>query len=699
MNRKKSFGHLLITYTVILLLPVMVMGVLLIFSYMKKLEKNFETLNTKTMEAAAVRMDLLMEDVLAVDYQLSLDADVHTLLTRQIDSNRERVLLLQTIRKTVIDCLVNRDGVMGAAIYSQTNELFIGNSAVYGWQGLMERYFAKSSYSVQEISKALAEVRTAPVWLTSEEYLVYCSRITTPGHEKEGRFLAAVQKGKLLSAWAEVFGPSKVECAIVYRGQEVILKTEGFEEELYRAAAHGSKPEGGHLVREYPSEKMGSLTYVYMVDNEHFGGDIARMLRSMCLAILALLLISICLAWRKAKHIRDMYSEVLEENENLGDQLNLQVEKLNRQLLWNALRGIDHLTPEKQGVYLNNSRIRVLIFRPVGEEAGEQDLLAAAGNCLAAENIRCLMLYQKDPGYILVLGYESEEKLGQSLDRLQAALEGCCGMGIHLGMSTPVRNMAKLSNAYERADTALHYCCQLRENGGIVDYGEISDVEKGKSYYPPEKERQLLRSIRMGLQEEAEICLGRIGQVNFRERRLPAGEARKLLVRMLNTLYSLLEILCEDEPEKQEEFDRLSRNVLLIRSPASAFCMLRDSMLSLCQGGAERKVGELRKRIIAYIGENFRDQELSLEKMAEEFEMSYYHLSRLFNDCMQMSFTAYIAGLRLEYASELLQTTGLSVEEVARQAGFLQSGSFIRAFKKYYGVTPGKYREERKKKQ
>ena len=40
MNRKKSFGHLLITYTVILLLPVIVMGVLLIFSYMKKLEKN-----------------------------------------------------------------------------------------------------------------------------------------------------------------------------------------------------------------------------------------------------------------------------------------------------------------------------------------------------------------------------------------------------------------------------------------------------------------------------------------------------------------------------------------------------------------------------------------------------------------------------------------------------------------------------------
>ena len=696
MNRKKSFGHLLITYTVILLLPVMVMGVLLIFSYMKKLEKDFEALNTKTVEAATARTDLLMEDVLAVDYQLSLDVNVHDFLTRKLTDKGKRLLLLQDVRDTAAETLISRGGVVRVALYSQTYDIFVGNNAAFDWRGLMERYFARSGYTLQELTTILAEMGVTPVWLDSGDYLIYCSNILTSGYAEKGKLLAVVSKQAILDAWAEVFGSLEAECAIVYRGQEVLMKTDGFQEEIYRGDS-GSR--SGYLIKEYPSEKMGSLAYVYCVDREHFGGDIAQMLRSLGLVVLTLLLASTCLAWRKAKHIRTMYTEVLEENVTLEDQLNTQVEELNRQVLWNALRGIDHLTPEKQGVYLNNSRIRVLIFRPVGEEAGEQDLLAAAENCLAAENIRCLMLYQKDPGYILVLGYESEEKLGQSLDRLQAALEGCCGMGVHLGMSTPVRNMAKLSNAYERAGTALHYCRFLREDGGLVDYGEVSDLEKAKLYYPPEKEQQLLRSIRMGMQEEAEECLERIYLVNFRERRLSGGEARKLLVKMLNTAYALMEALCEEEPEKQEEFDRLSQNVLLTRSPVSAFGMLRDSMLSLCQGSAERKEGELRKRIIAYIGKNFRDQELSLEKMAEDFEISYYHLSRLFNDCMQMNFASYLAGLRLEYSTELLRTTNYSVEQVAQQAGFLQSGSFIRAFKKYYGVTPGKYREERKKKQ
>ena len=139
MNRKKNFGHLLITYTVILLLPVIVMGVLLIFSYMKRMEKNFEALNTKTMEAAAVRVDLLMEDVLAVDYQLSLDMDVQRFLSQKHAENGARLLLLRDVRDTVSEALISRGGVVGSAIYSRVNDLFVGNSAAFDGRGLMER--------------------------------------------------------------------------------------------------------------------------------------------------------------------------------------------------------------------------------------------------------------------------------------------------------------------------------------------------------------------------------------------------------------------------------------------------------------------------------------------------------------------------------------------------------------------------------
>ena len=201
----------------------------------------------------------------------------------------------------------------------------------------------------------------------------------------------------------------------------------------------------------------------------------------------------------------------------------------------------------------------------------------------------------------------------------------------------------------------------------------------------------------MGMAKDAKECLERIYQVNFRERHLSRSAERKLLLKLLNTGDKLTDALWGEEPEKQKEFDQLSRAVLLSNDGACAFDMLRNTFLTLCESCAGQKDGYLRKRIIAYIDEHFREQDLSLESMAEDFGISYYHLSRLFNECMQMSFTAYIAGLRLEYAKTLLCTTDCNVEQVAQLAGFLQSGSFIRAFKKYYGHTPGKYREEQKK--
>lgn len=47
---------------------------------------------------------------------------------------------------------------------------------------------------------------------------------------------------------------------------------------------------------------------------------------------------------------------------------------------------------------------------------------------------------------------------------------------------------------------------------------------------------------------------------------------------------------------------------------------------------------------------------------------------------------------RLSIARELLQTAGLSVEAVARRVGYAEPASFVRAFARFYGQTPGQVR-------
>jgi YesN/AraC family two-component response regulator len=44
-------------------------------------------------------------------------------------------------------------------------------------------------------------------------------------------------------------------------------------------------------------------------------------------------------------------------------------------------------------------------------------------------------------------------------------------------------------------------------------------------------------------------------------------------------------------------------------------------------------------------------------------------------------------------AKQLMLETKLSINEISEKVGIINVNSFIRIFKKYEGVTPGKYRE------
>lgn len=704
MNKEKSFIQLLTMHTMILLIPVIVISFLVVFLYFNKLENEFEELNTETMETANVCMDAIMDETLAVYHQMSQDSDVHTFLVSEFASDNERVSVLKNIQENVRNALIKKDSLVYAYIYSNVNDVFIGNDSVWGWQEYYERFFTNSDYTYEEIGEILENAKTTPVWMVTDDYLIYCINIKVSGRTKSGIFLATIKKQELLDTLWDVCDNFEMGFCLSYRGEELLMQTEGFSMEAYEASK-GADGTGyryrNYLVNKYSSQSVGGLEYVYTIDYESFGGNIAQMVRSLVLIILIIVGVSVILSRREMKRIRAMYVDVLEENVSLETHLNLQVERLNRQQMLNALRGYEFLSFEKQPVQIGSSRIRVLIFQFAASDDFDsrteerKDIADVVRKCLVTEQTECVYLYEKEAGYICVLGYEEEEKLYSAIDKLSKTLKQSCGSGIHIGLSTEINDIANLSEAYERAGTALQYCITLHEESGLVQYSDIMELEKAKIYYPPEKEKQLLRSIRLGMREETENCLKHIYQVNFEERHLSKGAVRQLLVRMLNTVYELIDVVYSGEVEKYDEFGRVSRKILQIDNVDSAFDILHSIALSICGKCSVRKEGELRDRIIAYINENFTDQDLSLEKMASDFEMSYYHLSRLFNEYMQMNFASYLTGVRLDYSRELLRTTTCSVEQVATQSGFLQSNSFIRAFKKYYGVTPGKYREEK----
>ena len=113
----------------------------------------------------------------------------------------------------------------------------------------------------------------------------------------------------------------------------------------------------------------------------------------------------------------------------------------------------------------------------------------------------------------------------------------------------------------------------------------------------------------------------------------------------------------------------------------------------LTEADGERPRGvDLFHGICIYIQENFH-RAISRESIAERFNLSPGHLSRLFRDKGHMRLADYITRVRLERAKFMLRKYHFHLAEVAQRCGYQDVNYFCRVFREKTGVTPSQYRE------
>lgn len=96
---------------------------------------------------------------------------------------------------------------------------------------------------------------------------------------------------------------------------------------------------------------------------------------------------------------------------------------------------------------------------------------------------------------------------------------------------------------------------------------------------------------------------------------------------------------------------------------------------------------------LRYINNNL-SSDLSVDSLAAMCYLSRYYFMRRFKDSTGYTVHNYICQKRLSAAAEALEG-GSSVTEAALSVGFSEYSSFLRAFKKMYGTTPGEYLRRR----
>ena len=97
-----------------------------------------------------------------------------------------------------------------------------------------------------------------------------------------------------------------------------------------------------------------------------------------------------------------------------------------------------------------------------------------------------------------------------------------------------------------------------------------------------------------------------------------------------------------------------------------------------------------------YIQENYQNEEMSLQSVASNVNVSSNHFSAIFRKETGETFIDYLTEVRMEKAKDLLVSTSMKTSEVGYEVGYRDPHYFSYIFKKTQGVSPKEYRKARK---
>ena len=105
-------------------------------------------------------------------------------------------------------------------------------------------------------------------------------------------------------------------------------------------------------------------------------------------------------------------------------------------------------------------------------------------------------------------------------------------------------------------------------------------------------------------------------------------------------------------------------------------------------GKAERSF----RLVKEYIDHNYH-LPIDLNQICNELEYNPCYISRMFKKYAKTNVKSYMEQRRMAAAKEMLGNVRLKVSQVAKQCGYSSEAYFIKVFKRFYGITPGEFRD------
>ena len=262
-------------------------------------------------------------------------------------------------------------------------------------------------------------------------------------------------------------------------------------------------------------------------------------------------------------------------------------------------------------------------------------------------------------------------------------------------ISSMTDSINNISKCYDEISWVKEY--RLIDFDVILDYDEYVADKAGDRYYyySSNDESILIANIKQGDSQKVISTINNIFKIN--EKQKTQLEFMKIVA--VNILDILIRSVKPSEISDRNILNSINgayesiyemQSLSLIKEK---LCVLTECICNYIKNNEKNSKNSIMDEIKKYVGENYANRELSVNYIADKFNLGASFLSTYFKKNEGVGLLEYITRVRINAAKLMLKNTDAIMLDVAEKSGFQSERTFFRLFEKYVGMSPGKYRK------
>lgn len=303
---------------------------------------------------------------------------------------------------------------------------------------------------------------------------------------------------------------------------------------------------------------------------------------------------------------------------------------------------------------------------------------------------------QSDLGrIIMLLAYPpaGHEHLDEVLEQLKREIDTRYESSATLGVGSEYLEPVMIPKSYIESLAAIDYRL-LKGAGRIIHYEEIAVETTTLDYYPYYDLDKLKLLIKQGNKDQINLFLDEVVRY-MRKGNTSVFVARMVCFDILSTVLKTFDEINRQYASKKlkypdvfglTEFESIDELTDIVRR-------LSEDIDQFLKKKEENRQLDLIEQIIGHLRENYVNPDFNIQQLAEHFNMSQAKISQYFKERTGQNLIDYETELKMERAKQLLRSSKLPLRDIALNVGYYNVTSFIRRFKQIVSLTPGEYRK------